>query len=333
MQALIVGATSFGLTLSICARRAGHQAVVLCRSAGEADQLDQDREHRRLMPGVPLPPELRFTDRPPQTPPDAVIWAVPSQRLRENLRAVLPRLPDAPLIHASAAKGLERSTRLRMTEVIRQELSAAVRSDAIAAISGPNLAAEIVRGMPAAAVAASTDHDARERVRDLLTSPAFRVYTNDDVIGVELGGALKNVIAIAMGTAVGLGAGDNARAALFTRGLAEIARLGAAMGASPATFAGLAGLGDLLATANSPNSRNRTLGERIGQGMTPAQAQADTPHVVEGVETTRVVLELADSLGVDMPVAQVVGRVLFDGLDPREAVPLLMERALRDEGL
>ncbi|MCY3732645.1 MAG: NAD(P)H-dependent glycerol-3-phosphate dehydrogenase, partial [Chloroflexi bacterium] len=196
----------------------------------------------------------------------------------------------------------------------------------------PHIAREVARGLPATTVVASVYQADRERLQAALNSTSFRVYTNEDVVGVETGGALKNVIAIAVGTATGLDVGDNARAALMTRGLSEIARLGVAMGASPSTFSGLAGLGDLLATASSPRSRNRTLGEKIGSGMTLADAMADNPHVVEGVETTRVVLEVAEALHVQMPVAEVVSRVLFEGLEPREAITVLMERAPTVEG-
>ena len=327
MRVMIVGATSWGCTLASCADRAGNEAVVLCRTEDEAEELAAAREHRRLLPGIPLPDGLIFTADASGTPPPVVIWATPSQRLRENVRNVLPKLTPGDTVHASAAKGLEKGSHLRMTQVLSQELELAGRQARVGAVSGPNIAREVARGLPATTVVASADQPVRERLQESLNSSSFRVYTNEDVVGVEVGGALKNVIAIAVGTATGLDVGDNARAALMTRGLSEIARLGVAMGASPATFSGLAGLGDLLATASSPRSRNRTVGERIGSGMTLAQAMADNPHVVEGVETTRVVLEVAEALGVQMPVAVVVSRVLFEGLEPRKAIGVLMERA------
>ncbi len=327
MRLIVVGATSWGCTLAICADRAGHEVEILCRTDAEAADLSSVREHRRLLPGIALPDRLAFKSDPQGPPPDVVIWATPSQRLRDNLRQVLPRLTPGDTVHASAAKGLERGSHLRMTEVLTQELSLAERKTRIAAISGPNIAREVARGLPATTVAASQSVVDRERLQWLLNSPSFRVYVNDDVVGVELGGALKNVIAIAVGTAVGLDIGDNGCAALMTRGLAEIARLGAALGAQPATFTGLAGLGDLLATANSPRSRNRTLGEKIGSGMTVPEVMAGNLHVVEGIETTRVALELAESLDVRMPITDVVARVLFERLDPREALRTLMERA------
>lgn len=331
LHGLIVGATSWGCTLALTALRAGNRATLLCRSEAEAAELRARLEQRRLLPGVALPPEIVFTAEPSGLSPDVVVWAVPAQRLRQNARDALPLLSDIDALHASAAKGLELGSMLRMSDVLADELAAAGIDAPVAALSGPNLAREIAQGLPAASVAAATDPAARERLRGLFNSPAFRVYTNPDIVGVELGGALKNVIAIAVGIAVALESGDNARAALITRGLAEMARLGAALGASASTFTGLAGLGDLLATSMSPQSRNRALGERIGRGMTLAAAQAQTPHVVEGVETTRAALTLAERVGVSLPVSALVAQVLFEGLPPQAAGALLMQRAPQDE--
>ncbi len=329
---MVVGATSWGCTLAMCALRAGNDVEVICRSDAEAAELAAAREHRRLLPGIALPEGLAFSADAQGPPPEIVIWATPSQRLRDNLRIVLPMLTPGDTVHASASKGLERGSHLRMTEVLTQELNLEGRQGRVGVVSGPNIAREVARGLPATTVVASASEADRERMQLALNSSSFRVYTNDDVIGVELGGALKNVIAIAVGTAVGLDIGDNGCAALMTRGLSEMARLGVALGAQPSTFAGLAGLGDLLATANSPRSRNRTLGEKIGGGMTLAEAMAGNPHVVEGVETTSVVLEVAEALDVQMPIAEVVSRVLFEALEPREAIRVLMERAPTVEG-
>ena len=329
---MVVGATSWGCTLAICAERAGNDVDVLCRTEAEAAELSAAREHRRLLPGIALPDALRFRADARGRPPEVIIWATPSQRLRENLRLVLPDLTPGDTVHASAAKGLERGSHLRMTEVLTQELKLAEREARVGVISGPNIAREVARGLPATTVAAAEREECRTRLQAALNSASFRVYTNEDVVGVELGGALKNVIAIAVGVATGLDIGDNGNAALMTRGLSEMARLGVALGAQPSTFAGLAGLGDLLATANSPRSRNRSLGEKIGSGLTLAEAMAGNPHVVEGVETTKVVLEVAEALDVQMPIAEVVSRVLFEELDPREAIRVLMERAPTVEG-
>lgn len=320
MRGLVVGATSWGVTLAGLILRAGHEAAVLCRGEAEAAQFAARRRHPRL-PDLALPTRIEFTAAPPAAA-DAVIWCAPSQRMRRNLeQSAAAGL--RPAVHVSAAKGIERATLLRMSEVMRQCLGPAP----IAVLSGPNIAREIAAGLPAASVAASESEPAAALLRDLLGSPGFRVYTNSDVVGVELGGALKNVIAIAAGMADALGAGDNARAALMTRGLAEIARLGRALGGSPATFAGLSGMGDLLATCTSPGSRNRSFGRRIAAGMSVADAIDASDGVVEGVETVPVALALADRTGSPMPVASLVSRVLFDGLPPRDAIPLLMQRA------
>ena len=324
MRGLVVGATSWGVTLAELILRAGHEAAVLCRSESEAAELAAARRHPRL-PDAALSPRAEFLADAPAGA-DAVIWCVPSQQMRRNLeRSDAAELDGA--VHVSAAKGIERGTLLRMSEVMGERLGGAE----IAVLSGPNIAAEIAGGRPAASVAASESESAAALVRDLLGSPSFRVYTNSDVIGVELGGALKNVIAIAAGMAEALGSGDNARAALMTRGLAEVARLGAALGGSPVTFAGLSGMGDLLATCMSARSRNRAFGERIGAGLSVAEAAAASAGVVEGVETTPVALALAGRAGASMPVASLVGRVLFEGLLPHDAIPLLMERAPTDE--
>ena len=332
MKVLVVAATSWGCTLAACAQRAGHDAAVLCRSEPEAAALTESRELSRLMPGVKLPDQISFVAEPNGPPPAVVIWAAPSQRLRANLRSVLPMLTPGDTVHVSAAKGLERGSHQRMTEVLDQELSLAGRDARVGAVSGPNIAREIAAGLPAASVAAAADPADRERVQQSLNSTGFRVYTNPDVIGVELGGALKNIIVIAAGAASSLQLGDNARAALLTRGLSEIARFGVRLGAEPSTFAGLAGLGDLLVTAMSPRSRNRTFGERIGAGVPTRDALADTANVVEGVETVQVVLEMAQALGESMPISQAVSDVLFAGFGAHEAIKALMERAPTVEG-
>ncbi len=332
MKVLVVAATSWGCTLAACAHRAGHDASVLCRSESEAATLTESRELTRLMPGVLLPDEIAFVTEPSGPPPGVVIWAAPSQRLRGNLRTVLPMLTPGDTVHVSAAKGLERGSHQRMTEVLDQELNLAGRDARVGAVSGPNIAREIAAGLPAATVAAAADESDRERIQHALNSTSFRVYTNPDVIGVELGGALKNIIVIAAGAASALRLGDNARAALLTRGLSEIARMGVRLGAEPSTFAGLAGLGDLLVTAMSPRSRNRSFGERIGAGVPTTDALADTANVVEGVETVQVALEMAEALGEPMPISTAVSDVLFAGLDAHAAIRALMERAPTVEG-
>ena len=273
MRALVVGATSWGCTLALQLDRAGATAVVLCRDRAEAARLDAERENHRLLPGIPLPDSLLFTHDPAAAGPvDAAILAVPMQRLRDNMAAVLA-LPGAlpPLVNA--AKGLELGSHLRGSQIIAQELARDGREAPICALSGPNIAREIALGQASTTVLAGPSPAIIEPIRDMLMTPAFRVYTNDDVVGVELGGALKNIVAIGSGIGDALNAGANGRAAFLTRGLAEMARLGVAEGAQPMTFAGLAGLGDLIATAISPRSpqplRRRAAGPRQAAGGDP----------------------------------------------------------------
>ncbi|MEE9277701.1 MAG: NAD(P)H-dependent glycerol-3-phosphate dehydrogenase, partial [Dehalococcoidia bacterium] len=294
MRALVVGTTSWGCTLAIQLQRAGTDTFVLCRTDEEAAQLASQREHRRLLPGIALPESLQFVANPAAAGAlDVIILAVPAQRLRENLRTILPRLsrPLPPLL--SASKGLETESNRRMSEVVREELAAAGLTAPVAVISGPNIAREIALAQPSTTVVASEDEALTERVRDMLMTPTFRVYTNPDVVGVELGGALKNVVAIGVGIGDALNVGANGRAAFLTRGLAEMARLGVALGANPLTFAGLACLGDLIATASSERSRNRYVGEQLGRGRPLAEILAGMVHVAEGVETTRAARALA----------------------------------------
>ena len=331
MRALVVGATSWGCTLALQLDRAGATAVVLCRNRAEAARLDAERENHRLLPGIPLSDSLLFTHDPAAAGPvDAVILAVPMQRLRENMAAVLA-LPGAlpPLVNA--AKGLELGSHLRGSQIIAQELARDGREAPICALSGPNIAREIALGQASTTVLAGPSPEIVEPIRAMLMTPAFRVYTNDDVIGVELGGALKNIVAIGSGIGDALNVGANGRAAFLTRGLAEMARLGVAEGAQPMTFAGLAGLGDLIATAISPRSRNHFVGEQLGLGKPLAEILDGMVHVAEGVETTRGARQLAHRAGVEMPIVEAMYRVLFEGQRPPDAIRDLMTRSAQDE--
>ncbi len=328
MHTMIVGATSWGCTLAILLDRAGSSVTVLCRSEAEAAELARFREHRRLLPGVILPESVHFQVDP--VPAGAVIFAVPAQRMRQNLRDVLPRL-DGPATIVSAAKGIEVSSRLRMSQVIAAELDTAGIAAPIVVLSGPNLAREIAAGEPATTVVASEDEAAAATLRGLLMTPAFRVYTNSDVLGVELGGALKNVIAIGVGIGDALNVGENGRASFLTRGLAEMARLGVALGANPLTFTGLACLGDLIATAASPRSRNRGVGVELGHGRSLDDVLAGMVHIAEGVDTTRAVHQIAHEAGVEMPITAALHAVLFDGLPPQQAIHQLMTRDAQDD--
>lgn len=292
--------------------------------AARATHLQWRRENTAFLPGFALPANLRVTADLAEATRGAeiVLLVTPSQRLRENVRMLAPLL-GANAVLVCGSKGLELGTHLRLTEVIAQEAPAGT---SIAALSGPNLAEEIARGMPAAAVVACQDAMAAERVQAALTTPTFRIYTSEDVAGVELGGALKNIVAIGVGVSDGLGYGDNAKASLMTRAIAEISRLAMAAGANPLTLAGLAGLGDLIATCSSPLSRNRTLGLELAQGRSLDEILAQRRSVAEGVTTTRAALEMAAAFNVDLPIAAEMASVLFDGKPVREAVQSLMVR-------
>jgi len=287
------------------------------------------RYHRRL-PGFALPENVCVCSPGHVDFKDlkALILAVPSQQMRENVRLLSPHLAARTAI-VSAAKGLEESTRLRMTEVIAEELGN--DRPAAAALSGPNLVQEILAGLPAAAVLASADMALGCELQELLATPRLRLYTSQDVVGVEMGGALKNVIALAAGLSEGLGYGDNAKAALITRGLAEIVRLGVAMGAEALTFSGLSGVGDLIATCGSPLSRNHRAGKLLARGLSIKAVQETIGEVIEGIGTTSAAYALACLHGVGMPITQQLHQVLYGGLPPREAAAALMLRDLTDE--
>ncbi|ADG89492.1 Glycerol-3-phosphate dehydrogenase (NAD(P)(+)) [Thermobispora bispora DSM 43833] len=309
---------------------AGTRTTLWARRPEVVEAINERRENPDYLPGFRLPDGLRATTDPAEAMDgaDYVVLAVPAQTLRENLKAWKPAIPDGAVM-VSLMKGIELGTCKRMSEVIREV--AEVPEDRVAVVSGPNLVGELVQRQPAATVVACTDHDVARRLQEACHLPWFRTYTNPDVIGVELGGAVKNVIALAVGVAVGMGYGDNVSAMLMTRGLAEIARLGAALGADQHTFAGLAGMGDLVATCSSPLSRNRTFGENLGRGMSLDEVVAATKQTAEGVKSCESVLELARRHGVEMPITEVVVGVVHKGLDPREAAAMLMSRTPKPE--
>ena len=327
----IVGPTTWGTTLGITLARNGVPVTLLARNPDEAALLDDERRNRRFLPDTPFPDGLRVAGDAERTVSAAslVIIAVPSHRLRNNIHSIRDHLSPGTTI-LSASKGLELPQGKRMCQVLEEELFGRYHAS-ICALSGPNLAKEIVDGKLSSAVVAGPDPDRTSRVQAILTSSSFRVYTSSDVVGVEMGGALKNIIGIGAGMADGLGMGANGRAAFITRGLAEITRLGVAAGAQVQTFAGLAGLGDLVATCTSPLSRNRYVGQQLAQGKSWQQIQQSMNNVAEGVNTTTAALAMAARLNVEMPIAQVTYRVLFDGLPPMEAAALLMERPARPE--
>jgi glycerol-3-phosphate dehydrogenase (NAD(P)+) len=329
---VVLGSGAWGTLLAaLCARR-GVETTLLTRTAAEAATIAAAQENARWLPGVALPAELLVTAAAEMALPRAalVVLATPVQRLRENLRSLGPLLPPTATL-LSAGKGIELQTGLRPSQVIR-ELSGE-RRGALLALSGPNLSGEIARGLPAATLIAGErgDQDAALGVQALLAHERLRVYTSDDLIGVELGGAMKNVIAIACGICDGLDYGHNARAGLITRGLAEMTRLTVAAGGRAATLAGLAGLGDLVATVSSAGSRNYSLGVALGRGETVADAQDHLGHVAEGVATARAALALAARLSVELPVTAQLVAVLDGRCAPRDGAAALMARALGDE--
>jgi glycerol-3-phosphate dehydrogenase (NAD(P)+) len=329
-RAAVLSAGSWGTAFAKVLADAGCEVTLHARRPELAKAIAEDGENRDYLPGVRLPGNLRPTDDPAEALLDAdvVVLAVPSQTLRANLTDWAPLLPpEATLL--SLMKGIELGSTKRMSEVIREV--AGVGEDRVAVLSGPNLAREIAEEQPAATVIACTDTDRARALQLACHTPYFRPYTNPDLVGCELGGAVKNVIALAAGIAQGLGYGDNTRASLITRGLAETARLGAALGAEPATFAGLAGLGDLVATCSSPLSRNRGFGEHLGQGMTLAEAQQVTRQTAEGVKSCRPVLDLARTHGVDVPITEAVVRVCHEGADPARMVGEIMTREAKPE--
>lgn len=325
-----MGAGSWGTTFAQVLCDAGTAAVLWGRRPELAEAITTTRRNPDYLPGITLSEELRATADPAEAlaGADLVVLAVPSQSLRENLAGWAPLLPPGALL-VSLMKGIELGSCDRMSQVIAQV--AGLPASQIAVISGPNLAREIATRQPAATVVACTDEDTAERLQKACHTGYFRPYTNPDVTGCELGGAVKNVIALAVGISVGMGLGDNTRAMLITRGLAETARLGAALGANQHTFAGLAGMGDLVATCSSPLSRNRTFGENLGRGMPIAEVIAATRQVAEGVKSSQSVLALAHRHGVEMPITEVIVAVVRDGLAIGEAAVLLSSRSAKPE--
>jgi glycerol-3-phosphate dehydrogenase (NAD(P)+) len=327
----VLGAGSWGTAYAKVLVDAGNEVTLWSRRSEIATLVEAKHANPDYLPDIELPPGLHATHDAATALEGAelVAIAVPSQMLRENLRGWVGLLPsDATLI--SLMKGVELGTTKRMTEVIIDVTGAA--AERVAVVSGPNLALEIARQQPTATVVACVDEHTATAVQQACTTSYFRPYTNTDVIGCELGGAVKNVIALACGIAQGMGLGDNTVATLVTRGLAETARLGAALGADPLTFAGLAGMGDLVATCASPLSRNRTFGERLGRGETLPEAQAATHgQVAEGVMSCRAVLDLAHHAVVEVPITAAVEAVCFRSLSPRTVGGLLMSRSTKRE--
>ncbi len=325
----VVGAGSWGTTLAdlLCAK--GDEVMLWALEPEVAEGINRRHRNDLFLPDAPLQPSLRATTDllAAVRGAELVISVAPSHAVRRVMAEAAPGLAPGAVV-VSASKGLEAGTHRRMTEVLAEVLLA---KDAIVALSGPTFAREVYERQPTAAVVAGCSAATARRAQEALGAPHLRLYTNDDVVGVELAGALKNVVAIAAGMLDGLELGHNARAALITRGLAEIARLGVALGARPATFAGLAGMGDLLLTATGPLSRNRSLGVEVGKGKRLEEVLERRLSVAEGVETARAALDLAAQAGVELPIVREVAAVLFEGRPLKQAIGNLMERSLKSE--
>jgi glycerol-3-phosphate dehydrogenase (NAD(P)+) len=330
----IVGSGAWGTTLALIVAR-NEPVLLLSHSAETAARIEAARRNERRLPGIDLPASIKVTADPLTLAGaiDLVIFAAPSAYLRSTVEHVAGSIPASADV-LSVVKGLENQTLLRMTEVIADASArggAPIAPARIAALSGPNLAQEIARGLPASAVIASPDPGVGERIVARLSRREFRLYTNPDVLGVELCGALKNIIAVAAGAADGLGFGDNGKAGLMTRGLAEMTRLGIAAGANPLTFAGLAGIGDVIATCGSGLSRNHRLGEELAKGRSWGEIEASLPGVAEGAYTVDAALALAARYGVEMPIAREVHNALFEGKSVQRCLVDLLSRESKDE--
>ena len=325
----VVGGGAWGTTLAaIVAKR--EPVLLLCHSEEVAEEISRTHRNERRLPGIDLPDSLVASADPASLADasDLVIFATPSLHLRSVAASVASYLPTSADV-LTVVKGLEAGSLLRMSEVIAQ--AAGIDPARVAALSGPNLAGEIARGLPASAVVAADDPELATRIAERLGRREFRLYVNRDVLGVELCGALKNIVAIAAGAADGLGFGDNGKAGLMTRGLAEMMRLGAAAGANPLTFAGLAGIGDVIATCGSTLSRNHRLGEELARGRSWSEIEATLPGTAEGAYTVDAALALADRLGVEMPIAREVHSALFEGKSVQRCLIDLLARESKDE--
>ena len=327
----VVGAGSWGTALANLLAGKGYPIDWWVFEADVCEQIRAYRENRIFLPGVKLSRNLEATNDLSAVvrDKDVVLIVVPSHVMRSVAESVAPHLLPTAIV-VSASKGIENETLLTMSEVLKEALEG-FQDDRFSVLSGPSFAREVVQNLPTVVTAASRNLDCARSVQHIFATPFFRVYTHDDVIGVELGGSIKNVIAIAAGMIDGLGMGLNTRAALITRGMTEIRRLGVALGANPRTFTGLAGMGDLVLTCTGSISRNHTVGFKIGQGMTLEEVLRDMRMVAEGIKTARSVYNLSLRSGVEMPISQAIYQILYEGLSPKDAVYQLMTRDLKRE--
>lgn len=324
----VIGAGSWGLALALLLNDKDHEVTVWCYLEEEKNRIEIDGENKRCLPGIKLPKSIHLTTDTKEavTDKDVIVMAVPSEFMRDNAKNIAPFLgPEQTIVNVS--KGLEYSTLYRLSEVIESEIP----HNPIVVLSGPSHAEEVAKKLPTTVTVSSKSKQAAENIQNIFTTEYFRVYTNPDLMGVELGAALKNVIAFAAGVVEGMGYGDNTKAALITRGLTEITRLGVAMGANQQTFSGLSGIGDLIVTCTSPHSRNRYAGELVGKGYSLEEALKQVNMVVEGVHTAKGAYRLKNKYNVRMPIITEVYKALFEGLPAKEALHNLMVRDQKDE--
>ncbi len=319
----VIGAGSWGTALAVLLSKNGHKVNLWVYERKDYEAIVREGENRRYLPGVSIPSnvDIHFNLNDAVEGQDIILLAVPSHAVRQTAGRLAPHVGDNPII-INAAKGLEEKTYKRLSQVIEEEIPQAK----VVILSGPSHAEEVAQDIPTTVVCSSKNMEAAEKIQDIFMCPSFRVYTNTDLIGVETGGALKNIIALAAGISAGLGYGDNTKAAIMTRGVYEMARLGQALGASALTFAGLSGIGDLIVTCTSMHSRNQRAGILIGKGMPAEQALSEIGMVVEGVKTCKAAYELAKSLNIEMPITEQLYQILYMGKDPASAVNDLMLR-------
>lgn len=328
LSVAVIGAGSWGSALSIVLNSNGHNVKLWMRSSKQLEEIKSTRKNRKYLKDVNIPEDIHLSNDLKTTIEGSkvVLLSVPTQSVREVLKKIKPLLNKEQIV-INVAKGLEAQSKLRISEIIEQELG----DQPCVVLSGPSHAEEASRGMPTTVVSTSKQKEWAEFVQDLFSNDYFRVYTNPDIIGVELGGSLKNVIAFGAGISDGLGYGDNAKAALMTRGIREIARLGDAMGAEMSTFSGLSGIGDLIVTCTSMHSRNRRAGILIGQGKSFEETLEEVGMVVEGIKTTESAYELSKFYNIEMPITEQIYNVIYNGLEPKEAVVKLMSRRMKNE--
>ena len=324
----MMGAGSWGLALALLLSDNGHELTVWCHTNNEKDAIERDGENKRCLPGIKMPEAMKFTTSREEAikGKDIIVMAIPSEFMRANIEEMLPFVEEDQII-VNVSKGLEHSTLYRLSEVIQSQLP----KNPVVVLSGPSHAEEVSRQMPTTVTVSSQSKEAAHEIQSVFMTDYFRVYTNPDLMGVELGGALKNVIAFAAGAVEGMGYGDNTKAALMTRGLTEITRLGVAMGADQQTFSGLSCIGDLIVTCTSPHSRNRYAGELVGQGYSLDEAIEKVNMVVEGVHTAKGAYRLKEKYDVQMPIITAVYQTLFEGLPAKDAIHGLMIRDKKEE--